>query len=261
MSEGNFGGDSEDGELRSSSERRQKFVPGWGTGLGQASKKALLPSPLGPLHVTTPPSRPCPCARLQSSHSTIPQDNWGISQVIPVPDTCPVMSSAVQWPSLLLTSFWGSGSPSLIGDGKRGGRNISERSCWNALRPLGTWGGQPGAPSVEEKSRHFNPSRLESTEASGNFRLLKYLDSEMDGGAQGPEQVLVERILLESRRTFSILHPLPEALATIAKEEKQQQTPPDFGGHICGFCYHQLNPCSSGFWSCDMGLGWHAGPA
>lgn len=63
----------------------------------------------------------------------------------------------------------GSRFPSQIGDGKWGRQTHFCRSCWNALCPLGTWGGQPGAPSVEEESRHSNPSRLESTEASGNF--------------------------------------------------------------------------------------------
>lgn len=72
----------EDGELRSSSERRQEFVPGSG------DRRALLPSPLGPLHATSPPCPPRPCARLQSPHSTIPQDSWGFSQAIPVPVTC-----------------------------------------------------------------------------------------------------------------------------------------------------------------------------
>lgn len=105
MSEGNFGGGSEDGELSPALKGGRNLFQDGGTGLGQAANKALLPSPLGPLHVTTPPSPPCPCARLQSSHSTIPQDNWGISQAIPVPDTYPVMSPALQWPSLLLTSF------------------------------------------------------------------------------------------------------------------------------------------------------------
>lgn len=117
--------------------------------------------------------------------------------------------------------------------GKRGGRNISERSCWNALYPLGTWGGQPGAPSVEEESRRLNPSRLESTEASGDFLLLKYLDSEMDGGAQGPEQVLVEKILLECHRTFGIPHSLPEASDHHSKGgEATANTPRLWGSHM-----------------------------
>lgn len=93
----------------------------WGTGLGHsglghASHEAGLRSPLGPLHATSPPSPPCPCA-LQSSHSTVPQDSCGTPQATSVPDTCPVMSPAVQWPSLL-TSFWGSGPLSQIANGK-----------------------------------------------------------------------------------------------------------------------------------------------
>lgn len=86
---------------------------------------------------------------------------------------------------------------------------------------------------MEEESRHFNPSRLESTEASGNFLLLKYLDSEMEGGAQEPEQVLVERILLESRRTFRIPHPLPEASGHHSKGgDAAANTPRLWGSHM-----------------------------
>lgn len=125
----------------------------WGTGLGHVFNRALLPSPLGPLHATSTPCPPCPCARLQSPHSTIPQDSWGISQAIPVPDTCPVMSPAVQWPSLLLTSFWGSGSPSQIGDGERGEAGTFLREV--AGMPCVPWGpgvGSQGPPQWKRRA-------------------------------------------------------------------------------------------------------------
>lgn len=87
-------------------------------------------------------------------------------------------------------------------------------------------------PSVEEESRDLNSSRLESTEASGNFLLLKYLDSEMDGGGQGPEQVLAEKIL-ESRKTFRIPHSLPEASDHHSKGgEAAANTPRLWGSHM-----------------------------
>lgn len=81
----------------------------------------------------------------------------------------------------------------------------------------------------------------------GIFLLPKYLDSEMDGGAPGPEypaQALV--ILRES--FFRVTGPsasltlFPRPLATIPKEEKQQQTPPDSGDQMCVSCYHQVSP-------------------
>lgn len=47
MSEGNFCGDSEDGELRSSSERRQEFVPGSGDRLGTCIQQSTPAKSLG----------------------------------------------------------------------------------------------------------------------------------------------------------------------------------------------------------------------
>lgn len=65
------------------------------------------------------------------------------------------------------------------------------------LVSLGDLGWAARAPSVEEEGRHSNPSRLESTEAAGNFSApFKYLDSEMDGGAQGPEQPAQALVIL-----------------------------------------------------------------
>lgn len=131
--------------------------------------------------------------------------------------------------------------------GKGDGRNISERSYWNSCVPWGSGVGSQGPPQWKKRADTLTPADWSPQKLLGIFLLLKYLDSEMDGGAQGLEQpaqalVILRESFLRATEPSASLTLFPRLLATIPKEEKQQQPPPDFGDQIWGFRYHQLSP-------------------
>lgn len=113
--------------------------------------------------------------------------------------------------------------------------------------PWGPGVGSQGPPQWKRRADTLTPVDSSPQKPLGIFLLPKYLDREMDGGAQGPEQpaqalVILRESFLRAIEPSASLTLFPRPLATIPKEEKQQQTPPDSGDQICGFCYRQLSP-------------------
>jgi hypothetical protein len=131
--------------------------------------------------------------------------------------------------------------------GNGGGRHISAEVAGMPCVPWGPGVGSQGPPQWKRRADTLTPVDSSPQKPLGIFLLPKYLDREMDGGAQGPEQpaqalVILRESFLRAIEPSASLTLFPRPLATIPKEEKQQQTPPDSGDQICGFCYRQLSP-------------------